>query len=351
MKQYTQLTYPILPEIPLLPGSAEARKAVLKGLKTPDEIEQEYCEWKWNRPERDPVETSISAREFLRKTTIEFLANNDGINRVFSPFCLFHALLLMANLCTGDTQKEILQLLGNTDVSELNKKFTSLLINSYFKGGYTILPSASLWFDSTVDVNSKKIAEISQQFFSPMYIGDMKDSSYRKEMACWLNQATGGKMKDMIEAITMPEDIVMALITAMLFQAKWEEKFNRHHSKNGVFHGRGIDCECVYMNMSAWHYVWFGDGFTGLQLPFDEAGSMWFILPDEGTSPETLLQSEYLSNQFPPSWNDKSFQERDVTMSIPRFEVSSSLQMVDGLKNLGVQKVFTDSSETPFMLL
>ena len=99
---------------------------------------------------------------------------------------------------------------------------------------------------------------------------------------------------------------------------------------------------------SIWRNVWFGDGFKALELPFRQAGSMWFILPDEGSSPEALLSSGALIGQYPPKAHDQLVLERDVTMTIPKFEVSSDLDMVDSLKRLGIRRVFTDNAEMPY---
>lgn len=348
MQQYTQLTAPIYPDIPLIPGSAEAEEAIREGRKRLDTIVSEYWDWKWNRPGRMYGDINIPFQGFLQRASNEYLTDCNHSNQVFSPFCLYHGLLFIANLCGGDTQKELLQLLGSMNIAELNDAFSSLLANSYHVGGYTVSSSASLWLDHTVDVNKQHIQDVSQQFLSPVFSGNMGDDEYQNAMRSWLNQVTDGKLSDNISEVSIPDDAKLVLMTALRFQAKWVDQFDPDDTETGIFHGTDDDISCEYMHMTAQRSMWFGEGFTGLHLPFDEVGSIWFILPDEGKMPEDILRSGSLMLQYPPQRTNRSLQQREVVMSIPKCEVSSSIQMIEGLKRMGVNRIFTDKSQTPY---
>ena len=67
---------------------------------------------------------------------------------------------------------------------------------------------------------------------------------------------------------------------------------------------------------------------------------MWFILPDEDVNVDTLLtDADVLS--FITSNNQWSNQKTvNINLSIPKFDVSSGLDLKEGLKNLGVTDCF-----------
>ena len=86
MKRYIQLTDPIMPGVPLIPGSAAAKKAVLLHQKEEDNIGIEY--WNWVRKRSHPIEDGPSYSAFLQNVSDELLRNDAGSNSVFSPFSL-----------------------------------------------------------------------------------------------------------------------------------------------------------------------------------------------------------------------------------------------------------------------
>ena len=80
---------------------------------------------------------------------------------------------------------------------------------------------------------------------------------------------------------------------------------------------------------------------------------MWFILPDEGYSVDQLLESgeamEFLLADKYGAWDEEAKeyvgawpgQKRLIIhLSVPKFDVSSDLDLIEGLKELGVTDVF-----------
>ena len=70
---------------------------------------------------------------------------------------------------------------------------------------------------------------------------------------------------------------------------------------------------------------------------------MWFILPDEGkTTADVLNNSSYgemiSSGDGEEGWQNKKYMK--VNLSVPKFDVSSTVNLKDGLNKMGVTKVF-----------
>ena len=69
---------------------------------------------------------------------------------------------------------------------------------------------------------------------------------------------------------------------------------------------------------------------------------MWLILPDEGHGVDELLDSGE-AMEFLLADNYTGSKYLKVNLSVPKFDVSSDLSLIEGLKELGVTDVFGDS--------
>ena len=69
---------------------------------------------------------------------------------------------------------------------------------------------------------------------------------------------------------------------------------------------------------------------------------MWFLLPDEGVSPEELLSDgeamDFLFTADKYEWENQKY--LIVNKSIPKFDVASQFDLIDGLKELGITDIF-----------
>ena len=76
-----------------------------------------------------------------------------------------------------------------------------------------------------------------------------------------------------------------------------------------------------------------------------QAGSMWLILPHEGTSPEMLSRDPALFRFLadPYSWKQQKY--LSVHMQVPKFDISSDLDLTSGLQAMGIHQVFGDSAD------
>jgi len=100
---------------------------------------------------------------------------------------------------------------------------------------------------------------------------------------------------------------------------------------------------CTFMNkkLAEMNYFWAED-YGAVQMHMKNGSSMWFILPDEDKTVDDVLSGgDYmnmvtLSDAFPKE-NHKWMK---VNLSVPKFDVSSSVNVKEGLQQLGVSKIF-----------
>ena len=67
---------------------------------------------------------------------------------------------------------------------------------------------------------------------------------------------------------------------------------------------------------------------------------MYFILPDEGVSIDTVLSDPEALSFMTQGWSYENKKHVKVNLSLPKFDVDSSMDLIDGLKNLGVESCF-----------
>ena len=142
----------------------------------------------------------------------------------------------------------------------------------------------------------------------------------------------------------MSPDTVLVLYSTLLFQAKWDDEFDSKNNTNDIFHGINGDTEATYMNKKLYQmYYYWHDDFSAVGLSLKNGSTMWFILPDENkTTSDILTDGAYgemiSSGNGENSWQNKKYMK--VNLSVPKFDISSSLNLKDGLGKLGVTKVF-----------
>ena len=132
----------------------------------------------------------------------------------------------------------------------------------------------------------------------------------------------------------------------MLFRS-WSNEFLKSSTEEGVFHGPEGDITCEFMGQSGTDTYYWGEKFGAVSKSFQESGSMWLILPDEGVTPEEVLMGDEVMELFLGRRDGKNQKRLIVNLSMPKFDVVSNIDLKEGLSRLGVADVF-DGSKADF---
>lgn len=175
-----------------------------------------------------------------------------------------------------------------------------------------------------------------------MYQSDLGSKKTNQDIAAWINNNTGKFLEDSAKNISLSPETVMALYSTLYFQAKWSDEFSESRNTEGVFHMPEGETKAVYMNkkLKQMNYYW-GANFSAVNLYLKNGSCMWFILPDEGqTTADVLNDGTYMDMVLSNQWENSKYMK--VNLSVPKFDVASTLDLSDGLKNMGATKVFTE---------
>lgn len=283
-------------------------------------------------------------QNFFLDSTQLFLKSSDGGNRVWSPVNGYIALAMLAEVTGGTTRQQLLDLLNTPDLETLRTQASAVWESIYQDDGNEISVLAnSLWLDSSLPYVQSCMDDLSYHYYADVYRGQMGSDTMTDSLHAWLNNHTGGLLKDSVNALELPLETVLTLASTVYLQSKWTDEFSESQNTTGVFHATDGDRECTYLNHKLYqtHYYW-GDSYGAVSLGLQNGGSMWLFLPDEGkTVSDILSEGQYLALITDPnSEENENRKYMKVNISVPKFDIHSEADLKTGLQTLGITDVF-----------
>lgn len=308
---------------------------------------EDYNAWSEVR-EQNPVNDDFinTLNEFSYKTSTNILTET-GNNINYSPLSLYFAMSLVAFGAEGDTEEQLLALLGVSNKDFLTEQCGNLYRTLYRDNDIGKLKIAnSLWMDNEINGKSiifkdKFVRQAAEKFYASSYSVDFAKDETGKIMADWISTNTNGTLSPTLEI--NPEQI-LSILNTVYFYDQWISRFDRNKSAEDVFYlPNSSEVKADFMNMTNGSAGFTkGEGFTSSSLQLKNAGQMVFILPDEGLSPYDLISTpEEMKQTF--EGGEGSYGE--VVWKIPKFSFGSKLTLNNMLNSLGVNAAFTAEAD------
>lgn len=287
---------------------------------------------------------------WLRDSLRQFLCDADGENRVFSPLSLTMALAMLAEVTDGESRQQLLDLLGVEDLEALRETAAALWQQSYQDDGQTAsLLASSFWLSDKLSYEQPALENLSAYYYASAFRGQMGSPEYDELLQSWINEQTGGLLEEQASGLRLDPDTVLALVSTIYFKAPWNGEFSSYFTREGIFRGPDGEERVPFLHGSSEMSWYWGEHFSAVGLGMGNGGAMWFLLPEEGLTPEELLRDEELMDfmllQDKDAWEKQKYPL--VNLTIPKFDVSSDLELSDGLQSLGLTDVF-DSDVSDF---
>lgn len=314
-----------------------------------------YTAWREDRQNQydQPEGYADGLDVFFRNSIPEFLAGDPGENAVCSPLNLYMALALLAEVTGGDTRQQVLDLLNASGIEKLRTQ-AGHVWNAHYcaDGASTCTLANSVWMDDGLNYDGNVLETLTNSYYASAFQGDLGSPEMDAALQDWLNDQTGGLLKDQIQNVHMDPATVLALASTIYYRAKWTNEFWEGANTEDVFHGTAGDVTATYMNTCLTYgpYYW-GEDFGAVSLGLEDGSRMWLVLPDEGHSPEDILASghalELILGSPYESENQKSLR---VNLSLPKFDIVADRKLNDALKALGITDAF-DPAKAEFSLI
>jgi len=282
--------------------------------------------------------------DFYARTMETFLKGEKGENRVYSPLNVYMALSMLAETAEGDSRRQILDLLGQNDLTALRRKNAALWNGVYLDDGAVLSRLAnSLWLDEGErwQYDTDTAQRLAEHYYASVFKGEMGNPAYDAALQEWVNQQTNNLLTEQAADLAFDPNTALALVSTICLQAKWCDEFDPADTVDGTFHAAAGEVDCRYMKDNSGGYGFFGDRFTATGMSLGDGGyEMFFFLPDEGVAVDELIADGQVLEVLENFDTSAIARYMYVNVTVPKFDVASDLDLKEGLQALGVTDVF-----------
>lgn len=323
-------------------------------------VETEYADWEeynlayseWNEANQtlrnQPMDYKDGFDDFFTESTRLIISDTNDTNIVYSPISLYMALGMTAEITDGNSRQQVLDVLNADDIDVLRSRSKSIWQANYMDDGMArCVLATSLWTNNQLSYHQNTIDSISDHYYASVYTGNPNDNAYNLMLRNWLNEQTDGLLAEYTEHISMNPEMILTLASTVNYSGKWNYKFDENMTRTDIFHSSNGEVECDFMN-SEMNITYFrGENFSSVSLPIENNGYMRFLLPNIGASPEDLISDDNVIDYLVNSDDSINGQLAEVDLSIPKFDVSSNINLLDGMRELGITDIF-DANKSNF---
>ena len=285
------------------------------------------------------------------------MLQQEGKSFVFSPLSIQYALGMTANGASGETLDQIVEALGfGSDLDKLNALCNKLLnqLPALDKDVKLQLADAILVNELCPLLPSFKEKVESTYYAAVENMSFADPDAVAARINDWASRNTNGLIDKLLEPSQINPNALAFLMNALYFKAPWVSEgrdpiFHSELTRDEDFHlfGGAVVTKVPMMHSSDWwEYADMGD-FEVLRLPYASGKFSMYILLPEG-------EISNLVADFPTlDWKDiqSKMKTREVILSLPKFETSSSFTLNGALEALGIKDAFTYDARFDRMFL
>ena len=268
---------------------------------------------------------------------------------ILSPISITYALGMLNNGATGETAKQINDVLGFADTGADG-------INAFCRKMLTEAPAldklTKVMIANTIYMNKPyqlkpMFVELAKQYYdAEPETRDFHDGQTCKVINKWCNDHTNGMIPEVLSEDAFNPDAVSYLLNAIYFKGTWSQKFDKANTKDETFTGEdGSQRQLPMMHMTDHQFNYAKtELFEMLRLPYGNgAYAMNILLPAEGKTLIDVMRG--LNNE---TWRQYRFGNPAIAdVKLPRFESNTDQNLVSIMSDLGMPKAFTDKAEFP----
>jgi serpin B len=166
----------------------------------------------------------------------------------------------------------------------------------------------------------------------------------------WADKETQGKIKDLLPEQSLNELSRLVLANALYFKGNWAKVFDPEDTKTEDFHLlSGETVKVPFLTSTKKRHLRKFDTHKVLKLPYANGSdqrsfSMYFVLPND-----TAGLAEFEKNLDPKTLTkEMKWASREVPVGkflLPKFKISTSLQVPESLVKLGLEAPFGDKAD------
>ncbi len=282
----------------------------------------------------------IQAQRAFSFKIATLLLDAESVNANCSPLSIYMALAMASTGADGQTQEQMLTLLGMQDVEELSLQCGNLYRLLYTDNEMTQLKLAnSLWLSRDADIKDTFVKQAADAFYTSSYKVDFGDPSTGQAMGQWISEMTQGTLAPELKT---DSTWILSMINTLYFNDEWDVPFDEEKTAQGVFHAPDGDVQFDFMNGRSGGEFAKTQQYTRASLVLKSRAKIIFILPNQGISPSDLIST---ADGIEALFGSAEDQGATLTLKIPKFEIDSEFELADDLKKLGMTQAFEPQAD------
>lgn len=284
----------------------------------------------------------VNADNGLAFKIFKEVSESRGKNIFFSPFSLNMAMGMLYIGASGETRKEMGEVLNTDGFSEFEFNDYYQTISQELQAidpTTEIAIANALWYHSGLQVK-EAFVETGKSFFDADVVSlDFDDAKSVSVINNWCREKTRGRINNMVANLNQNENII--LTNALYFKSKWEKekKFKKENTKLDDFTKSDQTISRVNMMEQTTELPYYADKYLEcVELSYgNKAFSMIVILPPEDATIDHLI--DHLSTV---NWNRivNDMKQERVWLKIPRFKMECDLPLNQPLIDAGIGQIF-----------
>ena len=326
--------YPNLPQYPAEPmGGSDAEWEQFNA-----DLDVYLDAWETYQDEtaslRDTPELTAALADYTGRSAA--LALTGEGNRVYSPVSLWFALAMLAEATGGETRRQVLSALGASDVDQL-REWADILWHALYldDGTAATLLGTSIWLNEKLDFHRDTLERLAEHYYAGSFQVPMGSEADRA-ITEWVSEQTKGLIGSEGKVLATRAETLAVLASTLYFQARWSDEFDPGLTVEDVFTAAGgAELRVDFMHKTQTTDFLRQNGYQAASLSTSNA-TMTFVLPDEGVTPAELLADPDFLAELTDS-DSKIYGE--VRWSVPKFDLSSDLDLLPTLTGMGITDV------------
>ena len=276
-----------------------------------------------------------AVRRFASRTAERIFTG--GENTVYSPVSLYAALGMLTELTDGQTRQQVMELLDANDGEGLRQQIRKLWMSVYQDGDAVCRLANAAFLRENADVKQTAVDTLAQWYYASSYRLPMGTAEADEAIASWLNQQTGGLLSEAAGEIRTEPENLLRLYNTIYYKAGWREPFESSQTETDTFTAAdGGKQQADFLHKRDEGGYRKGEGYTAAPMAL-RYGQMVFVLPEEGVTPESLLQRQGFLSELAGDYD-----RAERVWSVPKFDVKSTVDLKGALQALGVTDAFDE---------
>mmetsp|Transcript_31782 Transcript_31782/g.79728 ORF Transcript_31782/g.79728 Transcript_31782/m.79728 type:complete len:461 (-) Transcript_31782:520-1902(-) len=308
------------------------------------------------------LELSSAHNRFALKLLKLLSTKSSNENILFSPFSIYNALALVSAGARGETETEIMHVLGfdhlqytPADRVLLHAVFRDFLLEQMRDGRFDLYTGVAV-------EKSYGLHDDFRRFASEYYAAEVLPVDFVHEFSRERNRLnelvekhTKGKIRDLIPPSAISSATVAVVLNALYFQSAWATPFAPAYTKSMDFHLFDDSVAVVsgmFMDTGKFYFA-NTPHLQAVELPFEgKRTSVLFLLPRKhGEQAFSELINEFSVDGATALQQVVSEMKRvPVTVTLPSFTLEQQCNLNQMLTKLGMGRAFSKAAEFPALV-